>query len=254
MPAVAQEAEPLRLLRHSKGSISSTALQDRRQGQECNTPLPDNQRNPLSVPSIPAVHRFRLEQTFPHILHQAQTQAINEAIPAQMCSSITVKRKERDRCLLHPEVRRVTVLCNKAGLRLRTPLFKVVGRLALLGRLAQQRTILSWVRDGGIPSSVFPCRLTRANPIDLLRYDAPLSGPKITRMLHQLQFKLQVEEQYKRGIEKMGALYRDEGDKRLKNETEVKKVESQNKIQLLRRALKRYETLRLFEDVEDDGT
>lgn len=88
---------------------------------------------------------------------------------------------------------------------------------------------------------------------DLLRYDAPLSGPKITRMLHQLQFKLQVEEQYKRGIEKMGALYRDEGDKRLKNETEVKKVESQNKIQLLRRALKRYETLRLFEDTEDDG-
>jgi hypothetical protein len=72
-------------------------------------------------------------------------------------------------------------------------------------------------------------------------------------MLHQLQFKLQVEEQYKRGIEKMGALYRDEGDKRLKNETEVKKVESQNKIQLLRRALKRYETLRLFEDTEDDG-
>lgn len=52
----------------------------------------------------------------------------------------------------------------------------------------------------------------------------------------------------------MGALYRDEGDKRLKNETEVKKVESQNKIQLLRRALKRYETLRLFEDTEDDGT
>ncbi|KAJ9104151.1 hypothetical protein QFC19_004135 [Naganishia cerealis] len=88
--------------------------------------------------------------------------------------------------------------------------------------------------------------------LDLLRYDAPLSGPKITRMLHQLQFKLQVEEQYKRGIEKMGALYRDEGDKRLKNETEVKKVESQNKIQLLRRALKRYETLRLFEDAEDD--
>ncbi|KAJ9116411.1 hypothetical protein QFC22_004853 [Naganishia vaughanmartiniae] len=88
--------------------------------------------------------------------------------------------------------------------------------------------------------------------LDLLRYDAPLSGPKITRMLHQLQFKLQVEEQYKRGIEKMGALYRDEGDKRLKNETEVKKVESQNKIQLLKRALKRYETLRLFEDAEDD--
>lgn len=90
--------------------------------------------------------------------------------------------------------------------------------------------------------------------LDLLRYDAPLSGMKITRMLNQLQFKLQVEEQYKRGIEKMSQLYKDDGDKRLRNETESKKAESEKKIQLLRRALKRYETLRQFEgDNEDEG-
>jgi hypothetical protein len=71
-------------------------------------------------------------------------------------------------------------------------------------------------------------------------------------MLNQLQFKLQVEEQYRKGIEKMAQLYRDEGDRRLKNETESKKRESENKIQLLKRALKRYETLRQFETAEED--
>jgi len=93
----------------------------------------------------------------------------------------------------------------------------------------------------------------RHHPLsDLLRYDAPLTGAKISRMLNQLQFKLQVEEQYRKGIEKMAQLYRDEGDRRLKNETESKKRESENKIQLLKRALKRYETLRQFETAEED--
>ena len=88
---------------------------------------------------------------------------------------------------------------------------------------------------------------------DLLRYDAPLTGPKITRMLNQLQFKLQVEEQYKLGIEKMAQAYRAEGDKRLRNETEAKRIESDGKIQLLRKAKKRYETLAKFgAAVEDD--
>ena len=88
---------------------------------------------------------------------------------------------------------------------------------------------------------------------DLTRYDAPLTGAKITRMLNQLQFKLQVEEQYKLGIEKMAQAYRAEGDKRLRNETDSKRVESDAKIQLLRKAKKRYETLAKFGGaVEDD--
>lgn len=88
---------------------------------------------------------------------------------------------------------------------------------------------------------------------DLLRYDAPLTGAKITRMLNQLQFKLQVEEQYKTGIEKMAQAYRAEGDKRLKSETDSKKSESEGKIQLLRKAKKRYESLAKFGGaVEDD--
>jgi classical protein kinase C/novel protein kinase C epsilon type len=72
-------------------------------------------------------------------------------------------------------------------------------------------------------------------------------------MLNQLQFKLQVEEQYKLGIEKMAQAYRAEGDKRLRSETEAKRVESDGKIQLLRKAKRRYETLAKFGGaVEDD--
>lgn len=74
-------------------------------------------------------------------------------------------------------------------------------------------------------------------------------------MLNQLQFKLQVEEQYKLGIEKMAQAYRAEGDKRLRTETDAKRVESDGKIQLLRKAKRRYETLAKFGGAveEDDG-
>ncbi|KAK4689725.1 hypothetical protein P7C73_g372, partial [Tremellales sp. Uapishka_1] len=88
--------------------------------------------------------------------------------------------------------------------------------------------------------------------LDLMRYDAPLTGAKISRMLNQLQFKLQVEEQYKLGIEKMAQAYRAEGDKRLRSETEAKKVESDGKIQLLRKAKRRYETLGKFGGADQD--
>ena len=72
-------------------------------------------------------------------------------------------------------------------------------------------------------------------------------------MLNQLQFKLQVEEQYKLGIEKMAQAYRVDGDKRLRGETDAKRVESDAKIQLLRKAKKYYENLARFGGaVEDD--
>jgi classical protein kinase C/novel protein kinase C epsilon type len=88
--------------------------------------------------------------------------------------------------------------------------------------------------------------------LDLLRYDAPLTGAKITRMLNQLQFKLQVEEQYTLGSEKMAQAYRLQGDRRLLAETDAKRLESDGKIQLLRKAKRRYETLAKFGAVDDD--
>lgn len=42
---------------------------------------------------------------------------------------------------------------------------------------------------------------------DLIKSDTPLTPAKISRMLHQLDFKLTVEKQYKDGIEKMAKLY-----------------------------------------------
>ncbi|EKM48749.1 uncharacterized protein PHACADRAFT_33763, partial [Phanerochaete carnosa HHB-10118-sp] len=90
---------------------------------------------------------------------------------------------------------------------------------------------------------------------DLIKADTPHTTAKISRMLHQLEFKLQVEMQYKKGIDKMAKLYQQEGDKRSKADAEGKRVESERKIQLLQTALKRYKTLHIMdnEEEEEDG-
>ena len=62
-------------------------------------------------------------------------------------------------------------------------------------------------------------------------------------MLTQLTFKMTVEKQYKDGIEKLVRLYSDDGDRKSKQDAENRRVESNQKIQLLRQALKRYEDL-----------
>jgi hypothetical protein len=78
---------------------------------------------------------------------------------------------------------------------------------------------------------------------DLIKYDTPHLGPRIQLMLSQLEFKLSVEKQYKEGIDKMARLYQLEGDRKSRAETEGRGVESGQKIQLLKQALKRYEDL-----------
>lgn len=62
-------------------------------------------------------------------------------------------------------------------------------------------------------------------------------------MLSQLEFKLSVEKQYKDGIEKMIRLYQMEGDRKSRADAESRRIESNQKIQLLKQALKRYEDL-----------
>ncbi|KAI9679446.1 MAG: Serine/threonine kinase [Caeruleum heppii] len=79
--------------------------------------------------------------------------------------------------------------------------------------------------------------------LDLIKYDTPYLGPRIQSMLSQLQFKLSVEKQYKDGIEKMVRLYQIEGDRKSRTDAEGRRVESNQKIQLLKQALKRYEDL-----------
>lgn len=72
-------------------------------------------------------------------------------------------------------------------------------------------------------------------------------------MLSQLEFKLSVEKQYKDGIEKMVRLYQMEGDRKSKQDAEAKRIESNQKIQLLKHSLKRYEDLHVDIDGVDDG-
>ena len=72
-------------------------------------------------------------------------------------------------------------------------------------------------------------------------------------MLSQLEFKLSVEKQYKSGIEKMAHLYGRDGDRKSKQDAEAKRIESNQKIQLLKHSLKRYEDLHVDIEGADDG-
>lgn len=75
-------------------------------------------------------------------------------------------------------------------------------------------------------------------------------------MLSQLQFKLNVEKQYKDGIDKIVRSYSMDGDRKIGQEASGKRVESMQKIQLLSQALKRYEDLNVGMEDGDaaDGT
>ena len=88
--------------------------------------------------------------------------------------------------------------------------------------------------------------------LDLIKADTPHTTAKISRMLHQLEFKLQVEMQYKKGIDKMAKLYQADGDKKSRADAESKKVESEKKIQLLQSALKRYKNLHILDDADQE--
>lgn len=72
-------------------------------------------------------------------------------------------------------------------------------------------------------------------------------------MLSQLEFKLNVEQQYLKGIEKMVQLYQMEGDKKSRADAAGRRVESTQKIQILKQALRRYEDLHIDMDNAADG-
>ncbi|PGH27006.1 AGC/PKC protein kinase [Polytolypa hystricis UAMH7299] len=98
------------------------------------------------------------------------------------------------------------------------------------------------------PDAAIPKARPNFTKLDLIKYDTPFLGPKIQLMLSQLEFKLSVEKQYKDGIEKMVRLYQDEGDRKSRADAEGRRIESNQKMQLLKQALKRYEDLHV--DIE----
>ncbi|KAI9741436.1 MAG: Serine/threonine kinase [Claussenomyces sp. TS43310] len=99
--------------------------------------------------------------------------------------------------------------------------------------------------------SIWFLQLTRIP--DLIKYDSPYLGPRIQLMLSQLEFKLNVEKQYLKGIEKMVQLYQMEGDKKSRADAAGRLFESQQKIQILKQALKRYEDLHIDMESSTDA-
>ena len=67
-------------------------------------------------------------------------------------------------------------------------------------------------------------------------------------MLQQLEFKHQIELQYKKAILQMAKLYQADGDKKSRADADVKRIESEKKIQLLQSAVKRYRNLHILDD------
>ncbi|CAF9941806.1 MAG: Serine/threonine kinase [Alectoria fallacina] len=103
------------------------------------------------------------------------------------------------------------------------------------------------------PGSAMPRTRPNYTKLDLIKYDTPYLGPRIQLMLSQLEFKLSVEKQYKDGVEKMVRLYQDEGDRKSKADAEARRIESNQKIQLLKQALKRYEDLHVDMESTNDA-
>ncbi|GJN69783.1 serine/threonine kinase [Purpureocillium lilacinum] len=101
------------------------------------------------------------------------------------------------------------------------------------------------------PGSGMPKARPNYTKLDLIKYDTPHLGPRIQLMLSQIQFKLNVEEQYLKGVEKMVQLYGMEGDRKSKADAAGRRVESKQKIVLLKQALKRYEELHIDMDSAD---
>jgi Hr1 repeat len=119
------------------------------------------------------------------------------------------------------------------------------------------------VRAGGARSpdthdgALIPPKSKIYSNLDLIKAETPVTTARISRMLHQLEFKLKVEDQYKKGIDKMAKLYQADGDKKSRADAESKRVESEKKIQLLQTSLKRYRNLHILDaepEEEDDTT
>ncbi|CCE79608.1 Piso0_001685 [Millerozyma farinosa CBS 7064] len=89
--------------------------------------------------------------------------------------------------------------------------------------------------------------------LDLIKYDCPSLGHRIQYMLQQLQFKLQVENQYREANQKISQLYKLDGDKSSSDAADSGRLESDQRIHLLNKSLKRYQDIHIsMEDVTRD--
>ena len=90
--------------------------------------------------------------------------------------------------------------------------------------------------------------------LDLIKKDTPYTPEKIQKMLNQLEFKLEVERQYQKGVDLMQRAYNADGDKKSRQDAHNQKVESEKTIALLSSALRRYKDLHVIEVAEEEET
>ena len=110
------------------------------------------------------------------------------------------------------------------------------------GNSAQDTRFSSKGKEYGTLSTISPDEHVFSR-LDLIKYDCPSMAQRIQYMLQQLEFKLRVEEQYQEANTKLTKLYQIDGDERSSSAAEGGAMESKYKIQLLRKALKKYQAI-----------
>ncbi|CCH45344.1 classical protein kinase C [Wickerhamomyces ciferrii] len=90
--------------------------------------------------------------------------------------------------------------------------------------------------------------------LDLIKYDCPSLGQRIQYMINQLNTKLKVEQKYYEANEKLSKIYQLDGDRRISSVAEDGRVQSNHKIQLLKKSLKRYEDIHVNLDQLNEET
>lgn len=92
--------------------------------------------------------------------------------------------------------------------------------------------------------------------LDLLKADTPFNKAKVSLKLHELEYKLDVEKKVMAGIKNMAwAFEKDPAstDRRRRAEVQGELYESNEKLNLLNKAVRKYKNLYIGESDEDDG-
>ncbi|CAO3593534.1 unnamed protein product [Absidia cylindrospora] len=103
----------------------------------------------------------------------------------------------------------------------------------------------------GQPSAAPRKRYTN---LDLLTTATPYNKPKVSLKLHELEYKLDVEKQMLSAIKNMADLFERDpsGDRKRRSEVQGQLYESIEKLNLLKKALRKYKDLYIDEGDEDD--
>ncbi|KAJ2955208.1 hypothetical protein NQZ79_g8761 [Umbelopsis isabellina] len=95
----------------------------------------------------------------------------------------------------------------------------------------------------------------RETNLDLLKSDTPINKAKVSLKLHELEYKLDVEKKVQIGIRKLASTFESDPsivDRRRMAEVQGQLSESNEKINLLNKAVRKYKNLYIGEEDEDE--